>query len=489
LRQELRNWLLDFIDSSREGYLSLPLSEKKITFFPDCQPPCQIEVFWLREPEYQIVYFNRDLNREDKEIIINGPYENELFLDEVEFILKEARWIRLLPQQIFELYKKRGGNVATYADLFERVLRAMSRSIQESVLRKARPGWRHITHTLSLDSDDTVLLVRHNITILNSAEVASCYVQRSIGTNKERDQWYKEWQEEKARLEYIYGSCFYPAIMIGKKLKKSFRMRITRLGELGKDIFPEKVFDISFDGIPVIAYSDGLIGVKTDDKTQALKILNLIFSYASAADLESSPVTESEVVRVGVFPNSLKIDFQTFWSEREKIPAWSPRANALDIHRQQEAYYERKVEPIAKIRNLILQAAKLSSNKELSEQAVFWNAGRSHHKSREYAQSFIQDWIVIEKYVYRILEDLRNQKIISNNKYNELKDWHINSVLILLNLSGQLNDNHYSELNRLRKARNDFIHSGIEINEDDSNRCLKSATKIIKDDISTMLNT
>jgi len=489
LRQELKKWFLDFIDSSREGYLSLPRSEKQITFLPDCQLPCQIEVFWLREPEYQIIYFNRDLNRKDKEIIINGPYENELFLDEVELILKEARWTRLLPQQILELYKKSGYDVATYADLFERVLRSISRDIQESVLRKARPGWRHIRRTSSLDSDDAVLLVRQDITVLNSADLASCYVQRNIGTRGERDHWYKEWQEEKARLEYIYGSCFYPAIMIGKKLTKSFRMRITGLGELGKAIFPEKVFDISFDGIPVIAYSDGLIGVKTDDKTQALKILNLIFSYASAAGLESFPITESEVVRVGVFPNSFNIDFQTFWSERAKIPAWSPRANALDITRQQEAYYERKVEPTTKIKNLILQAAKLSSNKDLSEQAVFWNAGRSHHISREYAQSFIQDWIIIEKHVYRILENLRNQKIISNNKYEELKDWHINSVLILLNLSEQLNNNDYSELNRLRKARNDFIHSGIEINEDDSNRCLKSATKIIKDDIANMLNT
>jgi hypothetical protein len=37
--------------------------------------------------------------------------------------------------------------------------------------------------------------------------------------------------------------------MIGKKLKKSFKMRVTGLGELGKDIFPNKMFDVSFDGI------------------------------------------------------------------------------------------------------------------------------------------------------------------------------------------------------------------------------------------------
>lgn len=319
--------------------------------------------------------------------------------------------------------------------MFVPMLASFSRSIQESVLRKARPGYRHVTHFFSLDSDDTVLLVRRSIAVLDSKNVASCFIQRSV-TLPERDQLYKELQEQKAQLDYIYGSCFFPAIMIGKKLKKSFRMRVTGLGELGKAIFPKKVFDVSFDGIPVIAYSDGLIGVRADDKTQALKILNLIFSYASASGLESFPITESEIVRVGVFSKSLNIDFQTFWSEQEKIPPWSPRANALDINRQQKAYYERKVEPTAKIKELILDAAKLSSNKDFSEQLIFWNTGKSHHINREYAQSFILDWIVIEKYVYRILEDLRNQKIISNNKLDELKNWDIYRILTLLSLSG-----------------------------------------------------
>jgi hypothetical protein len=92
------------------------------------------------------------------------------------------------------------------------MLSSFSRSIKDDVLREARPGWRHITHTFSLDSDDTVLFVRHNIAVLDSKKVATCFVQRFVTASEEQDQWHKEWLEEKARLEYIYGSCFYPAL-------------------------------------------------------------------------------------------------------------------------------------------------------------------------------------------------------------------------------------------------------------------------------------
>jgi hypothetical protein len=114
-----------------------------------------------------------------------------------------------LPNQISDRYKKLEMTVLTYADLFERVLASFSRSIQESVLRKARPGFRHVTHFFGLGFDDTLTLVRRDIAVLDSKNVANCFIQRSLSV-RERDQLYKELLEQKAQLDYIYGNCFFP---------------------------------------------------------------------------------------------------------------------------------------------------------------------------------------------------------------------------------------------------------------------------------------
>lgn len=84
------------VRASRELYASLP-EDAWISNANDYRPPCQMELFWLREPEYQILVSTRFEDRPDMDIRVHGPFESHDFIDEVERILREPRWQLLTP--------------------------------------------------------------------------------------------------------------------------------------------------------------------------------------------------------------------------------------------------------------------------------------------------------------------------------------------------------------------------------------------------------
>lgn len=489
-REKLQNWLLDFIDESREGYSLLPLSEQATRFYLDCQAPCQIEVFWLEEPEYQIIYINRDTSREDKDIIINGPYAEDFFLDEVEKVLREPRWTKVIPESTH--FKDLGvfKDLAdmTYAEAFELGLSFFSREIKESFLDRKRDEFGHFRSMSSLvPSRGTLLLRRGDLTALDSKDEAEHFLK--VSTYKPSAREIAEEKTALGRLVDSYGSSFYPPIWVGSKLKKSFRLRI-----IGKDgtIIPRKVCPdaLSFLGAQVMVYSDGFVGVITQDKVLALRILNTIFGVASALGIECSPVTELELVKVSVDRVSLDINFWSLLHRVVKIPHWSPRASVLLAPGQSEEYYNRKAIASKRIKEIVTKAERLSKDSELTEQLLFWNAGRNHYISGEYGQSFVMNWMVIEKNIHNMLDDLRSQNKSLNNYLEKLQErGPLDHILALLEVGGiVVNNIQYSELNELRLKRNDFIHSKKEIDqkwyEQWSKKCLKIATQFIRNSLS-----
>ena len=114
---------------------------KKISNTDNYLEPCQIEVFWLEQPEFQIIISSRFADRPDKEIIINGPFKGYEFIERVEEVLKQPRWTKPLPKSAPFVV---GSERETLADVMYGIMLNNIRQVSASLFRKdptAEPFW------------------------------------------------------------------------------------------------------------------------------------------------------------------------------------------------------------------------------------------------------------------------------------------------------------------------------------------------------------
>src|SRR5437660_1650329 len=102
--QQLKEWYSNLIKKFREEYAKLTDDEKKhLSNIDKYTRPCQVEVFWLKNPGWQLIVRTNFRDRTDGEIIINGPYDTHDFLEAVDKIIMEPRWEKQLdhPEEFF----------------------------------------------------------------------------------------------------------------------------------------------------------------------------------------------------------------------------------------------------------------------------------------------------------------------------------------------------------------------------------------------------
>ena len=91
--ENLEKWYSDYIDYFREEYEKLTDEEKKcVSNTKNFLKPCQIEVFWMKNPPLQLIIQSNLPNRKDMEIFIHGPFTTREFRQKAESILQEPRW-------------------------------------------------------------------------------------------------------------------------------------------------------------------------------------------------------------------------------------------------------------------------------------------------------------------------------------------------------------------------------------------------------------
>jgi len=99
----------------------------------------------------------------------------------------------------------------------------------------------------------------------------------------------------------------------------------------------------------------------------------------------------------------------------------------------------------------------------------------------EYTISFVLGWIIIERWINHLWNDLLWEKSISGNRKSRLTGikWEIHHKLETLNLVGKLNNSDYEMLNKFREIRNNILHKGENVKKDDAKKCLEFAYKIV----------
>ncbi len=278
-RESLTQWYLNYIDYFREEYEKLSADEKKgVNNTNNFLNPCQIEIFWIADPDYQLIIQSNFNDRPDKEITVNGPYKRHEFYSKVVTILEDKRWIRKTKQKLPAEYEQ-------FNTLGEKMASEISKFIEMIKSDAFMPQRRDHHALIGMALEDTWTGIHAgNIGEIDHIQEINKTIQKIKQEAKGKQDRTSILQQPSSLANYRYagfGVHLFPPIVIGAEQKRS-------IGELVHNTFNRlinsKVFDRMIGNNQIIVNKDGFIFVESRSKEDALKILNLIMSFGHFMD-------------------------------------------------------------------------------------------------------------------------------------------------------------------------------------------------------------
>lgn len=157
-----------------ETYDEMVELEGPLFFFLEERGNVQLELFWLESPfEYQFLVITHDENRENREVIINGPYSGIEFLEKLEEILKKPRWQQPIKEPLFKRVDsatRTSIEPSTRQDVMITAFQGVERTLGKEFFKQEGIQFRGSTR---LDGHNWLHLVRGNIFDLDS--ISSLY--------------------------------------------------------------------------------------------------------------------------------------------------------------------------------------------------------------------------------------------------------------------------------------------------------------------------
>ncbi|MBS3923560.1 MAG: hypothetical protein KGZ37_10515 [Nitrosarchaeum sp.] len=438
----LKEWYANFIPLFREEFSKLSKEERKhITSWHDYHSPCQIEVFWLKRPNWQLIVETHLENRPDGQVVVNGPYDNENFQDEVSSVLNESRW---------KIQTDSGKS--QYSDAVAEQLHRFVFSAKNALFM----DWQKLNgFTQILNAKNYRITHFHG----NMADFNyRAYLQHIIRETKQQIEEYNAKpvspQTKSPKIEYPKGfaTYFYPPIIVDGNPKRSPEEIFQGVKSTNISTFDKDLFEIMFDDILVLVERDGFIGVCTDVKKKSLDILNTIMMISILDGLEATVVREHELSDIEYIPESKKITSRSYSYN-------SPRNKLFDGIPDKTMEFETRYVEKENIKKIFDKASKIFLNKSLAEDLRILLDATTHMKDSEFSQSFIESWKIIEKH----LKQKWSQKSPNKTKFPT-------SETMITDLKDELKEN-FSIFTDLRKIRNNIMHGPKDVTKQESQKC------------------
>jgi hypothetical protein len=170
-----------------------------------------------------------------------------------------------------------------------------------------------------------------------------------------------------------------------------------------------KAFDSTLNGKTIIVYRNGFVGLQAENSEVASRVLNTIFGVARLSGLiRCSVVKMQDLVKIGVnqeltitFLRSPPLDILPYIAPLMSQPMHAmPSAQILE----------------QEFKDVIQKAEIVVKDENLSENLLFFIEGATHHFNREFSQSFIMNWIVIERHLYEMWQALLKENGITGDQ-------------------------------------------------------------------------
>jgi len=482
--QNLKNYLIKIIDDFRKEYDALDDVERKY-IAPDTiySVPSQIEIFWVSEPsEFQLFVLFHDPNRQDKEIIINGPYNANQIADKVIGIMDEPRWRKKAPytEYSWPLSSDAGDKEHKYSDEFAGHFLHFLNVIRQTSSQSFPPG---LITSQGMGETDYCGIFKGNLAELPPSEIDQKsfieYAKQhavSVKSGLIPDVVELKTAEKEKNVRKFFGSYYYPGARIGNNVELTFREKI-----YGPNIFEYPKYEYGFAFNDRMGFYDryGLVLIESEREEEAIKVINTIFGISIIHGIESFSVRKSDILETEI-PFDYMQSGKPLGSYRRKISKITGYApNFFGGMKGTQITLE-------KMQEIIKVSEKVFRNEKLDESLLFLLESSTHLKNSEFSQAYIFCWLIIEQYISKKFNALLSEKKEIQTKIGRNKDSNKisnNRKLGLLHSHGKINDQEYSFLTEYNIKRNDFVHSGKTITESNAENLFKFAFKIIQNEI------
>jgi len=474
--ENLRNWFDNFITSVRENYEKLTSEEKDIIQnLNDYRNPCQIEIFWIKEPDSQLIIKTNFRDLPDKEIVINGPYSRNEFLEKIKPILLKTKWQRSLHDDTNE--KSMFFEDSSYPDTLARELHQFIEEIKHRDFIDSASQINEFGHGMMIGDLGWSQHYFGNISNTDYSLEANKVI-KGLKNDFETTQKILSKPVRIVGLNYDgYGTHFYPPVYIGKKPKRTLEQLLH--GDKIQHSLHEKAIDAKFDDEIIIVNRDGFIFVKTSEKNTALQILNLIMALGIFHGIPFFIVREHELAQVNYDKKLNRISgwsmggqeslrtplYRTFWGDSSSLEFITREINENTILK------------------IINEANKIWKNKSLIKKLLLFLESFTHHRNHEFSQSFVMSWSIIEQYIHQIWNDSLQKRKLRNYREDKLGRYSTDQILELLNSSGSLTNEEYELFSDLKKNRNDLFHDSKNIDKETSAKSIGLAKEIVAEAI------
>ena len=455
-KENLHEWIAGLISHFREEMEKLTPEEQIAASrtLDDLSKPCQFMVIWAEEPEFQIVLITHLTKLEDKHIEIYGAIENSKLIEYIENEVLKSSMIELLGKERIEnfLIEELRGIQGLYNPLqgvpkpHVKVRKQISRDIYSV-------GW---LVTGNLSNLDLKKMVEETIREIKSAANPSP----------------PKPQPRVAPILEGFGTYIYPPLWIGEIPKpKSFREKIS-----GRPLWSyslERAITDTYKNRPIVITRDGYIAIGEKDKLKAQELINEIMSTMLLRGLVAQVVREIDLGQATFAESGATLGWNLPNSRTTPFYAGEFFPRSLTINRT--ATDEEK------IRKTIRLAELLTTDDRIKTLLSLYLEAFTYFANTEFKQTLIIGWIILEDFY---IKDLWASKIskfaFDNNRLSKLGSWNIDQRLETLNLSGELSNDEYDLLMKIKDSRNNVVHEGKFPPKEIVEKCIDLAFKVVQ---------
>lgn len=479
---EVEATLVQLIEEFRSR--SNELSEEELEMLSnsgDFREPCQLELFWMNDPfDCQLLVKTRDENRDDKEIIINGPFTGPEFVQKVEKILDEPRWQQLVEDSIWR--PTSSTDIIKRKDQITPVIRRFVTLAQSTIFHSypsklgtgmalSKTNWSYqingniTTHDINTFIDQRINEVQTRVSKVNNTNESQPQVPKTESSENDSDE---------SGIQG-YSVHIYEPVWIGEQPKKSFQEVVFNRTSHNRDL----EHNTSFDGRALRAYRDGRLFVEEENPGKAVEIFNTLFGTAMFYGFRWQAVQKKGV-------QDTKVDEEGGSISRSSTLSM-PRA-ILDMPDGESLSFmpPRKEISIDEFKAIVEKSEKIFQEPQLRDKIIFALQAFTHHLNGEHSQAFLLNWILIEQHLSQVLNrHLKEENNVNNDRRSKITDsahWYASHKIEVLEIVGAIDGVTYEEIDRFRKRRNEIVHNMETASEQESKDMLKLALDFINDD-------
>lgn len=481
--QEMKTWLDNLITYYRNNLDSLDDEVRGALLwgYTMLNQPTQIDLFWVVNPDFQLMVLSHSPTRPDKEVSVTGPLRGSELIEKVEEWVNRPEWD--LPFEIVrytKIYRRMG--MKTIADIMRYYIANMANTAKEGVYVEKLESPRY---SMWVHIEELYLgLFQGNLGNFEPEDYFNTIVEdtvKGIEAAKPKEDIKRPGSPNEPFVLGRYSTYFFPPLLIGGTLRAtSFEDWLTK--KYRPDQLSEKIISMTVKDSPLWITRDGEIEIETPDRAFATKVVSLIFGACALNGITTFALHENELSRSeknltentgGSYPATA----QTLRTHLHSARGYFGR---------DPLFIRRKAIKKETLENLIRRYILILDNEEEISNIELWLQANTHILNFEYAQSFILSWVIIEKTLWkkwiRYLNKFeRGNKII--DKLSNSKSWQPDKVLSMLTLNGYITEEDYNSLFKLKEARNNFVHKGKEISKSVSEESLSYAKRSVEESL------